>query len=75
MICHRCGADAGDWNEPRAWITGSMIQRLRVAWRRLVRWALPRCDECRKSLVFRRGVGKYGDRFCSEKCMKDSLPF
>ncbi len=73
--CRRCGAwvdlMAGpDWSERERYGAFDVV---RVAWSRLRRLAVPRCDHCGRLMWFGRGEGL--GSFCSKACHDAWLPF
>jgi len=73
-MCKRCGEtvayylDGSQWTDRERY---GLVDPLRAGWYLFRRWAWPRCQHCGKRLWFRR----CSDRFCSEKCFDEYVPF
>lgn len=73
--CTRCDDHAAYYYDGSQWTDrerNGLVQPLRELWYRLRNWTMPRCDQCGKSLLFRR---KVAHDFCSRTCHDEWIPF
>lgn len=74
-LCDRCGSHAAYYLDGSQWTDEEregLVGPLRRLWFRARSWTVPRCDHCRKCLLFRR---RWAHDFCSKECQDRWIPF